>query len=82
VDNLGAALGGGLIAGLGIGAAQWLVLRRRLPHAALWIPATGLGLAVGLAAGSSLVSYETELPDLVLQGALSGLGAAALRAAV
>jgi hypothetical protein len=82
VDGLGPALGGGLIAGLGIGAAQWLVLRRRLPGAALWIPATGLGLAVGLAAGSSLVGYDTELTDLVLQGALSGLGVGALQALV
>ncbi len=82
VDGLGPALGGGLIAGLGIGAAQWLVLRRRLPGAGLWIPATGLGLAVGLAVGSSLVGYGTELADLVLQGALSGLGVGALQALV
>src|SRR5215210_218600 len=82
VDGLGPALGGGLIAGLGIGAAQWLALRRRPPGAALWIPATGLGLAVGLAAGSSLVGYDTELTDLVLQGALSGLGVGALQALV
>jgi hypothetical protein len=82
VDGLGPALGGGLIAGLGLGAVQWLVLRRRLPGAPLWIPATGLGLAVGLAAGSSLVGYDTELTDLVLQGALSGLGVGALQALV
>lgn len=82
VDGLGPALGGGLIVGLGVGAAQWLVLRRRLPGAALWIPATGLGLAVGLAAGSSLVGYDTELTHLVLQGALSGLGVGALQALV
>jgi hypothetical protein len=29
---------------------------------------------VGLAAGSALVGYDTELADLALQGALSGLG--------
>lgn len=74
VDGLGPALGGGLLVGLGVGAAQWLVLRARLAGAALWIPATGLGLALGLAAGSSLVGYDTELADLALQGALSGLG--------
>ena len=82
VDGLSPALGGGLIAGLGIGAAQWLVLRRRLAGAALWIPATGLGLAVGLAAGSSLVGYGTELADLALQGAVSGLAVGALQALV
>ena len=82
VDGLSPALGGGLIAGLGIGAAQWLVLRRRLAGAALWIPATGLGLAVGLAAGSSLVGYGTELADLALQGAVSGLAVGALQTLV
>lgn len=82
VDALGPALGGGLLVGLGVGAAQWLVLRRRLPGAALWIPATAVGLAVGLAAGSSLVRYGTDLADLALQGALSGLGVGALQALV
>jgi hypothetical protein len=82
VDGLGPALGGGLIAGLGIGAGEWLVLRRRLPRAALWIPATALGLAVGLGAGSSLVGHDTGLADLALQGALSGLGTGALQALV
>lgn len=82
VDGLGPALGGGLIAGLGIGAGEWLALRGRLPGAALWIPATGPGLALGLAAGSWLVRYDTDLADLAAQGALSGLGAGALQALV
>lgn len=82
VNGLGTALGGGLIAGVGIGVAQWLVLRARLPRAALWIPATGLGLAAGLAAGSWLVGYRTGLADLALQGAFSGLGTGALQALV
>ncbi len=37
---------------------------------------------VGLAAGASLVGYDTELADLVLQGAISGLGVGALQALV
>jgi hypothetical protein len=82
VDGLGPALGGGLIAGLGIGAGEWLVLRRRLRFAALWIPATGVGLAVGLAAGSGLVGYDTGPAQLALQGALSGVGVGALQALV
>jgi hypothetical protein len=82
VDGLGPAFVGGLVAGLGIGAAQWLALRRRLPGAALWIPATGIGLGAGLAAGSLLVGYDTELADLVLQGAATGLGVGMLQAFV
>jgi hypothetical protein len=82
VDGLGPALGGGLINGLGIGAAQWLVLRGRLPDAWSWIPATGIGVAAGLAAGSALVGYETGFADLALQGAVSGLGVGALQALV
>ena len=82
VDGLGPALAGGLLVGLGVGAAQWLVLRARLTGAALWIPATGLGLAVGLAAGSFLVGYRTQLADLALQGASCGLAVGALQALV
>src|SRR3954462_12158270 len=55
VDSTGAALTGGLVAGAVIGTAQWLALRRLVPW--LWIPATGLGMAVGLAVGAALVDY-------------------------
>src|SRR5688572_13922712 len=53
VDSVGTALAGGLIAGSVIGAAGWYVLRTRISW--LWIPATAVGMAVGLAAGAGLV---------------------------
>lgn len=67
------ALLGGLLAGIVIGAAQWLALRDRLPDAAWWIPATAIAHAVGLAAGSALVGYQTSMAQLALQGAVTGL---------
>ena len=55
VDSVGTAFAGGLIAGAVIGAAGWFVLRQRVSW--LWIPATMVGMAVGLAAGAALVDY-------------------------
>jgi hypothetical protein len=67
------ALLGGLLAGAVIDGAQWLALRDRLPDAAWWIPASALAYAIGLAAGSALVSYQTGMAQLVVQGAVTGL---------
>ena len=67
------ALAGGLLAGVAIGAAQWLALRDRLPDAAWWIPATAIAHAVGLAVGSALVGYQTGMAQLAIQGAVTGL---------
>jgi hypothetical protein len=39
------------LVGASLGASQWLELRRSLRRAAAWIPATSLGLGLGLAAG-------------------------------
>ena len=52
VDSVGAALVAGLIAAAVAGSAQWFALRERVSW--LWIPATIVGMAVGLAAGSAL----------------------------
>ena len=85
VDDPRTALLGGAVAGLGIGAAQWLVLRSRLPHPApvrAWAPATAAGLGLGLAAGASLVGWRTGAADLAVQGALSGLGVGAAQGLV
>ncbi|MFT4039982.1 MAG: hypothetical protein QM692_17520 [Thermomicrobiales bacterium] len=67
------ALLGGALAGAAIGGAQWLALRGRLPQAGWWVPATALGHALGLAAGSALVGYQTGLAPLAVQGAVTGL---------
>jgi hypothetical protein len=80
VDSVGTALGGGLIAGALIGAAEWFALRRWVSW--LWIAATSLGMAVGLAAGAALVDYGISRGDLVLMGAVTGLGVGVLQALV
>jgi len=80
VDSVGAALAGGLIAGAIIGAAEWFVLRRWVSW--LWIPATSAGMAVGLAGGAALVDYGISRGDIVLMGALTGVGVGVLQALV
>jgi hypothetical protein len=80
VDSVGTALTGGLIAGSIIGAAGWFVLRKRVSW--LWIPATTVGMAVGLAAGAALADYGITRGDVVLMGAVTGLGVGVLQALV
>jgi hypothetical protein len=80
VDSVGAALGGGLLAGIVIGAAQWLALRQLVPW--IWIAATSVGMAAGLAAGAALVDYGIGRGDLMLMGAVTGLGVAVPQAFV
>jgi hypothetical protein len=80
VDSVGAALVGGLIAGLVIGAAEWFALRRWVSW--LWIPATSIGMAVGLTAGAALVGYGIGRGDILIMGAVTGLGVGALQALV
>jgi hypothetical protein len=67
-----AALIGGTVAGLVIGAAQSLVSRRRLDPRR-WIPATAIGIGLGLLLGASIVGYNTSLADLAMMGALTGI---------
>jgi hypothetical protein len=80
VDSVGAALVGGLIAGLIIGAAEWFALRRWVSW--LWIAATSIGMAAGLTAGAALVDYGISRGDLLLMGAITGLGVGVLQALV
>jgi hypothetical protein len=80
VDSVGTAVAGGLIAGAIIGAAEWFVLRRWVSW--LWIPATSVGMAVGLAAGAALVDYGIDRGDVVVIGAVTGLGVGVLQALV
>jgi hypothetical protein len=80
VDSVGTALAGGLIAGAIIGAAEWFALRKWVSW--LWIPATTAGLPVGLAAGAALVDYGIERGDVVLMGAVTGVGVGVLQALV
>src|SRR3954453_4559196 len=71
VDSVPPAVIGGAIAGAGIGAAQWALLRGRDVSVG-WILATAAGLGIGLAAGASLVSYRTDITSLMAMGAVSG----------
>ncbi len=80
VDSVGAALAGGLIAGAIIGAAEWFALRRWVSW--LWIAATSVGMAVGLTAGAALVDYSIDRGDLVLMGAVTGVGVGVSQALV
>ena len=82
VTNLTTALIGGAVAGAVLCAAQWLALRGRLSKTEWWIPATAIGQAIGLAAGTAVVGYRTGLQDLAIQGAITGLGVGILQALV
>jgi hypothetical protein len=72
VDSPLAALSGGAVAGLVLGAGQTLASRGRL-DIRTWVPATALGMGLGLLLGAATVGYDTSLRDLVLMGALTGL---------
>src|SRR5687767_8167797 len=80
VDSVGAALAAGVIAGAIIGAAEWFALRQWVSW--LWIPATSAGMAAGLAAGAALVDYGIDRGDVVLIGAVTGVGVGVLQALV
>jgi hypothetical protein len=80
VDSVGTALAGGVIAGAIIGAGGWFALRKLVSW--LWIPATTVGMAVGLAGGAALVDYGIDRGDLLLMGAVTGLGVGVLQALV
>ena len=80
VDSVGAAIAGGLIAGAVVGAAQWLALREFVPW--LWVAATSVGMAVGLAGGAAVVDYSINRGDLMLMGAITGLGVGVLQTLV
>ena len=73
IDHLAtAALAGGL-AGLVIGLAQFLVLRRRAGVGPEWILTTTAGLALGNAIGAGLTDYGTEIGDLLVMGVVAGV---------
>jgi hypothetical protein len=66
----------GGIAGVVFGAAQWLVLRRHIERATIWIWTNGFGWALAMAVsylGASLPTAEWTLGAVVLTGALTGI---------
>lgn len=72
IDDRPAAVIGGAVAGLVLGAGQALVSRGRLDRRR-WIPATTAGMALGLLLGAAVVGYGSSLPDLAVMGALTGV---------
>src|SRR6266542_2185963 len=80
IESVGAAVIAGAIAGGVIGAAQWLVLRRRLPLSALWAPATAAGMALGMALGEVLLGHNTTMQPLLLRGLVVGAAIGAAQA--
>jgi hypothetical protein len=44
-----------------LGASQWFVLRTRIPKSGWWIPATGVGMLVGMALGGGVVQAISHL---------------------
>jgi len=80
VDSPLSALIGGAVAGLVIGAGQALLSRRRLDPRR-WIPASIVGMGLGLLLGAAAVGYRTSLADLALMGAITGLLLGAAQAA-
>lgn len=82
VDDPLAALVGGGVAGAVIGTGQWLASRREVGAPAAWIGASTGGMGVGLLAGAAAVNYETDLGDLALMGAVTGVPFGAAQALV
>jgi hypothetical protein len=80
VDRVVAAVACGLLAGALIGGAQWLALRQLVSW--IWIAATSVGMAAGLAVGAALVDYGIGRGDLVLMGAVTGVGVGVMQAVV
>jgi hypothetical protein len=72
VDSPFAAALGGAVTGLVIGTGQWLASGRRL-RADRWIPATTIGMGLGLLIGATAVGFGTELAELALLGAITGI---------
>ena len=73
VDAVWTAVLAGAVAGLVIGIAQWLALRR-VGADVRWIAATAVGLAVGLGLAYAIFGYGDTVGDLALVGAVTGLG--------
>jgi hypothetical protein len=80
IESVGTAAVGGAIAGSVIGAAQWLVLRERLPISARWAPVTGGAMALGLVVGQAVLGDSISLQPLLLRGLLTGAAIGASQA--
>lgn len=82
VDDEGVGTLSGLygIMGLLIGAAQWLILRRRLTEAWIWVAANaaGLGLGSGLVLSTGLIDVSEPAAYVLVFAIYAALSAGAL----
>jgi uncharacterized membrane protein len=72
VSNPIAAALAGAITGAVLGVAQWLVLRQQSSVSILWILATSLGMALGLAISVTFLGSEVE-QNLLWRALVTGL---------
>lgn len=72
VDTLAAGLVAGVVTGLVLGAGQSLFSSGRIDPRR-WIPATAVGMGLGLAVGATAVGFGTTRGDLAVMGAITGL---------
>lgn len=77
-DGWGRAAVMGLIAGMVIGAAQWLAARPALT--VWWLPATSIGLMVGAAVGTAITGAAHDSVSLVAYGVSTGVSVGAAQA--
>ena len=73
IDSMWTAALAGAVAGLVLGTAQWLALRR-IGADVRWIAATTAGLGIGLGLAYAIFGYGDTVADLAVVGAVSGLG--------
>ncbi len=62
----------GAVAGLGLGSAQWLVLRRSVSSAGWWLVASCVGWTAGLSLGSGMLDLLGTPLSLLVVGVVSG----------
>jgi hypothetical protein len=82
INSTSRAAAGGLLTGAVLGAAQAWSMRADRRQAIAWIVSTAVGLSIGLAIGGTVARFGTDLGDLAVQGAISGLAIGAAQTTI
>ncbi len=72
IDGPAAAVVGGLAAGAVLGSVQAVALPGSMNRRLAWAAASAIGVGGGLALGAGVVDYQTDVPSLIVMGALTG----------
>ena len=80
IETVGAATIAAAVAGGVLGAAQWVVLRQRLPLSPQWAPATAGAMAIGMALAHALLGDDTSPLPLLPRGLVTGAAIGAAQA--